>query len=180
MRTILITIITLLLICSTVQAAGWTVWGLTEQLTTVENDNTLTGRVGYMLGQEDTGGLELFTGSIWRPRLDDAPQVITFGAVQHMPDLLDPNESIIPYIPQIMKTIISDDISARSYFGGEFSANVVDKDAGQYALIAGVNVKLREDDISSLVFELQQVDTFGDLGGVDDGLKAYMGFRIPF
>ena len=89
-------ILIVLMFGSLVQAAGLTIWGLTEQMTSVNSDNAIVGRVGYDLSVGNGGGLEPFIGSVWRPR-DEAPQVITLGAIQHMPDLIDPNNPI-PYL----------------------------------------------------------------------------------
>ena len=179
MKKLAITIIALLCLCSSVQAAGLTVWGLTEQMTTVEDDNSLQGRVGYFLGT-DAGGLEPFIGSVWRPRLEDTPQVIILGAVQHMADVIDPN-SPIPYIPELFLQVLSEDISARPYIGGQFSINFIDRDSGFYGALAGVALKLDPAAKSELIFELSYDNTFGDLAGVSDSeFKGYMGFRIPF
>ena len=178
MKWLISTIIVVALLCTSVQGAGITIWGLTEQLTTVEDDNSLSARVGYMLGIEESG-LEPFIGSVWRPR-DDYPQVITVGAVQHLPDLVDPNNPI-PYIPAIFLKILNEDTTIRPYIGAQCSINLIDKDAGFIGVIAGVSVKLEEKATSELVFELGYDDTFNDLAGiVDNELKGYMGFRIPF
>ena len=178
MKRLMAILLAVLFIASAAQAAGLTVWGLTEQLSSVEADNSLTARVGYFLGT-DRGGLEPFIGSIWRPR-DDSPQVVVFGAVQHMPDLIDPNNPI-PFIPEMLLKVITEDVSIRPYIGGQFSVNLADRDAGFYGMIAGITLKLEPKAKSELVFEASYDNTFGDLAGVEDNeLKGYMGFRIPF
>ena len=174
----LITMFIPLMLCASVQAMGFTVWGLTEQATSVNSDNSLTGRVGYYLGS-DNGGLELFVGSIWRVN-DKAPQVMTLGAVQHMADLLDPNGPI-PFIPDLLLPIINENVSIRPYIGGRFTINFIDRDSGLFGGIAGIAVKLSPEANSELVFEGSYDNTFGDLNSVPDNkFKAYMGFRIPF
>ena len=179
MKRAILTIIVALCLCSAVQAAGLTIWGLTEQVSSVNGDNSLSGRIGYDLSLTDKGGLELFAGSIWRPR-EGEPQVVVFGAVQHLPDLIDPNSSI-PWLPELFLTVISEDVQIRPYIGGQFSVNLIDEDAGTYGAIAGITLKLTPEDKSELVFEASYDNNFGDLAGVPDNeLKGYMGFRIPF
>jgi len=181
MKRAILTIIAVLALCASVQAAGLTVWGITEQVSSVNGDNSLTGRIGYDMSLTDNGGLELFAGSIWRPReTQDFPQVVVLGAIQHMPDLIDPNSSI-PYLPELFLTVISETVQIRPYIGGQFSINLIDEDAGTYGAIAGVTLKLTPEDKSELVFEASYDKNFGDLAGVPDNqLKGYMGFRIPF
>jgi len=179
MKRAILTIILALCLTGSVQAAGLTIWGLTEQVSSVNGDNSLTARIGYDLSLTDKGGLELFAGSIWRPK-DSEPQVLVFGAIQHMPDLIDPNSSI-PYLPELFLTVISETVQIRPYIGGQFSINLIDEDAGTYGAIAGITLKLTPEANSELVFEVSYDKNFGDLGGVPDNqLKGYMGFRIPF
>jgi hypothetical protein len=179
MKRFLTTLLVSLLLCSAVQAAGLTVWGITEQMASVNEDNSLTARVGYDMSLTDKGGLEVFAGSIWRPR-DGEPQVIVFGAIQHLPDLIDPNSSI-PYLPELFLTVISEKVQIRPYIGGQFSVNLIDEDAGTYGAIAGITLQLSPEANSQLVFEASYDKNFGDLAGVPDNqLKGYMGFRIPF
>jgi len=180
-KRILIAIALIALMAIQVQAAGLTIWGLTEQISSVNGDNSLTGRIGYDMSLSDNGGLELFAGSIWRPReTQDFPQVVVLGAVQHMPDLIDPNSSV-PFLPELFLNVISEDVQIRPYIGGQFSINLIDEDAGTYGAIAGVTLKLTPEDKSELVFEASYDKNFGDLTGVPDNqLKGYMGFRIPF
>jgi len=180
MKRVLLTIIMVLCLCASVQAAGITVWGLTEQLTAVESDNSITARVGYFMGIGDTGGLEPFIGSVWRPRSEDAPQVITLGAVQHLPDLIDPNGPI-PYISGIFTAVIAEEVVIRPYIGFQTTINLIDKDSGFIGIISGVTCKLTPDAQSEIVFEISYDDTFQGLAGVPDNeLKGYVGFRIPF
>ncbi|KKK71058.1 hypothetical protein LCGC14_2917740, partial [marine sediment metagenome] len=96
MKRLILTLILALCLTGAVQAAGLTIWGLTEQVSSVNDDNALAVRIGYYLGNEN-GGLEPFIGSVWRPR-DSAPQVIIVGAVQHLSDIID-SDSELPYLP---------------------------------------------------------------------------------
>ena len=179
MKRFLTVLLVSLLLCSTVQAAGLTVWGITEQMTSVNEDNSLTARIGYDMSLTDQGGLEIFAGSIWRPR-DREPQVVVFGAIQHMPDLIDPNSSI-PYLPELFLTVISEKVQIRPYIGGQFSVNLIDEDAGTYGALAGITLQLSPEANSQLVFEVSYDKNFGELEGIPDNqLKGYMGFRIPF
>jgi len=180
LKRLLIGIVLSLCLVMTVQAAGLTVWGLTEQISSVNEDNGITARVGYDFSIGNSGGLEPFIGSVFRPRDEEIPAVVIFGAVQHMPDLIDPNSGI-PYIPQLFLSVMNEDVSIRPYIGGQFTVNLIDKDAGFYGMIAGVTVKLTPEASSELVFEASYDKTFGDLEGVaDNEFKGYMGFRIPF
>ena len=179
MKKLLVLLIVVLGFITTTQGAGLTVWGITEQVSSVNEDNAITGRIGYDLGLSDKGGLELFAGSIWRPR-EGTPQVIVLGAIQHMPDLIDPNSSI-PYLPELFLTVISETVQIRPYIGGQFSVNLIDEDAGTYGAIAGITLQLTPEANSQLVFEASYDKNFGDLGGVPDNqFKGYVGFRIPF
>ena len=162
-----------LCMCLTVQAAGLTVWGLAEN----END-FITARVGYDLSVGDQGGLEPFIGSVWPGT--GSPQVIVLGAVQHMPDLIDPN-SPVPFLPDLFLTVISEDVQIRPYIGGQFSVNLVDEDAGTYGMIAGITIQISPEANSQLVFEASYDKNFGDLADVPDNeVLIKMGFRIPF
>ena len=179
MKRTILSIIAVMLICGSVQAGGLTVWGLTEQLASVNGDNSINGRIGYDLSLSDKGGLEVFAGSIWRPK-EGTPQVVVIGAVQHMPDLIDPNSSV-PYLPELFLTVISESVQIRPYIGGQFSINLIDEDAGTYGAIAGITLQLTPEANSQLVFEASYDRNFGDLAGVPDNeLKGYLGFRIPF
>ena len=178
-KRLLIGMVLALYMCITVQGAGLTVWGITEQVSSVDEDNAITGRIGYDLSVGENGGLEPFIGSIWRPR-DGTPQVVVLGAVQHLPDLIDPNSSV-PFIPDLFLAVISEDVQIRPYIGGQFSINCIDEDAGTYGMIAGITLQVDPNANSQLVFEISYDKNFGDLAGVpDERLKGYMGFRIPF
>ena len=178
-RHLIITIAAMLMLCGSAHATGLTLWGLTEQVSSVDSDNAITGRIGYDLSVGDNGGLEPFIGSVWHPQ-DSTPQVIVVGAVQHFPDLLDPN-GLIPYIPELFTTLINEDVAIRPYAGAQCTINLVDEDAGFIGAIAGVAIKLTPEATSELIFEASYDNTFSDLNDVPDNrLKGYMGFRIPF
>ena len=156
-----------------------TIWGITEQISNVDSDNSLTGRIGYDLSVSDKGGLEPFLGSVWRPR-DGNPQVIVLGAVQHMPDLIDPNSSV-PFLPDLFLSVMNEEVVIRPYIGAQFTVNFIDEDVGYYGAIAGITLQLEPGAKSQLVFEASYDKTFGALEDVPDNqVKGYMGFRIPF
>ena len=181
MKKLLLTIILVLALCGISNATGLTLWGLTEQISSQTGDDALTGRVGYMLGIDSKGsGLEPFIGSIWRVKTDDIPQVLTIGAVQHMPDLVDPNSNI-PYIPDLFLSVMNEDVSIRPYLGAQCTINLVDRDSGFIGGIAGVSIMLTPESNSQLVFEISYDETYDKLREVaDNEFKGYMGFRIPF
>jgi hypothetical protein len=174
-----VVVLAMLFTCSLAKG-GFTVWGLTEQTASVDKDNSISGRLGYFLGLEDgNGGLEPFVGSVWRPR-DSEPQVLTLGAVQHLPDLVDAN-SPFPWIPELFLLVMNEDVEIRPYVGGQATVNFVDRDAGFYGGIAGVTVKLTPEANSEIVFEISYDAMFADLEAVPDNeFKGYMGFRVPF
>lgn len=179
MKKLILSIILTMCLCSSVQATGLTIWGITEQVSSVNSDNAITGRIGYMLGVGDAGGLEPFVGSVWRPK-ESTPQVIVVGAVQHLADLVDPNSSI-PYIPALFASILNEDVEIRPYIGAQCTINLIDKDSGFIGLITGITVKLEPDAKSELVFELSYDKMFNDLEAVPDNeFKGYAGVRIPF
>jgi len=173
-KRILITIALFCLMVTSVQAAGLTVWGLTDGASQEYN-----GRVGYMLGSEARGGLEPFVGTSIFPN-DPTPSTLKLGAVQHLPDILDPN-SPIPFIPGAFKMLFSGKITARPYFGGEATITFIDEDAGSYAALLGAKVKFTDEDPSEWIFETGYGNTFSALNEVPDNeLFLRMGVRIPF
>lgn len=173
-KRILITIALVCLMTMPVQAAGLTVWGLTDGASQEYN-----GRFGYMLGSEEFGGLEPFIGTSVFPN-DPTPSTLKLGAVQHLPDILDPNSSI-PFIPGAFKMLFSGKITARPYFGGEATITFIDEDAGSYAALLGAKVKFTDEDPSEWIFETGYGNTFSVLNEVPDNeLFFRMGVRVPF
>jgi hypothetical protein len=165
--------------CVSVQAAGLTIWGMTEQVTSVNSDNALTMRLGYDLSLSDKGGLEPFVGFTWFPR-DDYPEVMSLGAVQHMADILDPNSNL-PFLPDLLLLVITEDAVLRPYIGGQFTINFMDRDSGFFELIAGLDAMLQPDANSSMVFETSYGSMFGELSErADYEFIGRIAFKIPF
>jgi len=174
MKRAILSILMVMLMTASVQAAGLTFWGLTEGATREYN-----ARVGYMLGNEVRGGLELFAGTSVFPN-DSTPSTLKLGAVQHLADILDPNNSI-PFIPGAFKVLFSGDITARPYFGAEATITFINEDAGSYAVLLGAKIKFTEEDPSEWIAETGYGNTFSDLNEVPDNeLFLRMGVRIPF
>lgn len=174
--------ITLLIIASigtVARPADLTVSMMTEQVMSVDSDNAITARIGYYLGDEN-GGLEPFIGCVWFPKEEETPQVITIGAIQHLGDVFE-DDSIVPILPELLMTIITEDAVISPYFGALCTINLLDRDAGLIEAIFGANVKLTPDANSSFVFETGYGSMFGDLSGRDDHeLVTRLGFRISF
>ena len=182
-KRILIAIALIALMAIQVQGAGFTITGLTEQAIpggSDRNDNAVTLRLGYFLGVNDEGGgLEPFIGTCFYPK-DDYPQVIALGAKQYLPDVLDEN-SPIPYLPNILLMVITEKAVMRPYFGGDFTINLADRDAGFFEFLGGVDIKLSPEANSSVEFETIYGSMFGDLSGrADYELICRLGFIIPF
>ena len=168
----------ILLYCGIANAMGPTVSFMTEQIASVDKGNSLSVEVGYMLGID--AGLEPYIGTEWWPRTDEAPSVLILGVRNHFKDILDPN-SVIPFIPDLMLSVLNEDIEMKPYIGIRFSANLVDKDGGVMSIPAGILVKTSPDSNSALRFEARYSDTFGDLAVIPDGrIDLYMGIYIPF
>jgi len=145
------------------------------------NDDALSFRVGYMLGIDSKGsGLEPFIGSVWRPKTDDIPQVLVLGAVQHLPDLVDPNGPI-PYIPDVLTKLLNEDVVIRPYIGAQCTVNFIDRDTGFIGGIFGFAIMLEPEAKSQLIFEMSYDNAFNELNQIyDNELKGYIGCRIPF
>ena len=179
MKRVILSIILALCLCSAVQAAGLTITAITEQYTSVNPDNSLQLLLGYDLSLTDKGGLEPFIGFTWYPR-DDYPQVISFGALQHMADILD-SESNLPILPGLLLQVITEDAVIRPFIGGQFTINLLDRDAGFFELLAGAEIMLQPDANSSLLFMGSYGSMFGDLSGREDyEFIGKFGIKIPF
>jgi len=160
-------------------AVGWTIWGLTQQVNDIDGySNELAGRVGYSF-DSGAGGLEPFVGSVWHPE-SGSPQVMTLGLILHSGDILDPN-SPLPWIPDILLTVLSEEMVARPYAGFQSTINLFDADAGFSGGMTGILVKTTPDAVAEMAFELAYDNKFlalADLG--DNELRGYIGIRYPF
>ena len=129
-KRILLTIaLVCLLMTVQVQAAGITLWGVTDQVIDADESASTAGRLGYYFG-DDKGGLEIFGGATWHPE-SKGPQVLSIGVIEHLPDLIDPNNPL-PLIPNILLAFINEDVEARPYVGLEGTFNFVEEDVGYY------------------------------------------------
>ena len=186
MKRVLLTIIAVLCLCVSAQAAGVTVSVMTEQIANVDKGNSLGVEVGYFLGIDPAGaGLEPYIGCDWWPRWDEEgdmapPSVVVLGVRQWFSDIVDPN-SAIPYIPSIFLTILNEDVQIKPYVGFRFSANIIDKDSGLMSIPVGISLKTSPGSNSALRFEARYNDTFGSLSMVPDNrFDLYMGMIIQF
>jgi len=180
-------LITIAIICMmivpAVKAIGPTVSFMTEQVTSVNKDNSLGVEVGYFFGVDS--GLEPYIGMDWWPRWDKdgdmaPPSVIVLGVRNHFKDILDPN-SAIPFLPDLFLTVINEDVEIKPFVGVRFSANIIDKNAGLMSIPVGLLVKTSPESNAALRFEIRYSDTFGDLNSVPDNkLDFYMGIWVPF
>jgi len=185
MKRVLLSVIAVLCLTVSVQAAGLTVSVMTEQIAKVDQGNSLGVEVGYFLGIDPAGaGLEPFIGCDWWPRWEDGemapPSVIVLGARQWFADIVDPN-SAIPFIPGIFLEILNEDVQIKPYVGFRFSANIIDKDSGLMSIPVGIAVKTSPGSNSALRFEARYNDTFGSLSMIPDNrFDLYMGIFMAF
>ena len=167
----LLTILIVLLLTSVSFADGITVWGLSE--VSAGDERALVARVGY-----ETGLVEAFAGTTWRPDAD-APQVVSLGAVHYFADIVEPN-SVVPFIPDVLMTFLHPGTVAQPYIGGQATFNLLDKDAGFMGIITGLQIKAEESSKAAVVAEIMVNDYFGDLGGVSDQWRLSLGVRYAF
>ena len=107
------------------------------------------------------------------------PQVMSLGALVHMRDLLDANNPL-PWIPDLLLTIIPEEMVAQPYFGGQGTWNFVDTDSGFYGFIVGIQSKIAIESKSSFITELVRNQNFNELTTVKDGWRLNLGFRFLF
>jgi len=182
-RTLIAIAIICMMIVPAVKATGLTVSFMTEQVTSVNEGNSLGVEIGYFFGVDS--GLEPYIGMDWWPRWDEdgdmkPPSVVVLGVRNHFKDILDPN-SAIPYLPDMFLTVINEDVEIKPYVGIRFSANIIDKNAGLMGIPVGLLVKTSPESNAALRFEVRYSDTFGDLSNVPDNqIDFYMGIWIPF
>lgn len=175
----IVVLVMVLLISLPCWADGLTVWGLTEQDIS-SNQNAISARVGYQFGS-----IEAFMGSTWRPDYDveteeiSPPQIISAGAVYHLDDILDAN-SPIPWIPELLLTFIPEEWLATPYAGAQASFNFFDRDAGFYGGVVGILMKTQPDSTSAFVAEAVFNENFYDLNAVPDEFRLNLGFRFYF
>ncbi len=176
MKKLIATLIIALCLCGSVQAAGLTLWTLTDQLTSIDEDNSISGRVGYSFAS-DNGGLEIYVGSTWY-KTDATPQVMSLGIVEHLPDLIDPNNPL-PWIPGLLTAIVNEEVVMAPYVGIQGTFQFVDEDAGLFGVMAGVKIKVTPKSASEWIVEGRYINPFGDLYGVNKA-QLSVGLRIPF
>lgn len=110
----------------------------------------------------------------------EPPQVFCLGLLRHTNDLIDPN-SPVPWIPDILLTILPEDLVAVPYAGAQVTVGLFDTDAGFYGGIVGLLCKTNPESKSSLVLEAQYNKMYDDLAIVpDDEVRLNVGFRFYF
>ncbi len=176
MKKLITLIIITLCLTSAVQAAGLTIWTLTNQIASVDESNSIAGRVGYYFGS-DNGGLEIFIGSTWHPR-SGVPQVVSGGLVEHLPDLIDPDNPT-PWISDVLLAFIDEKAVARPYIGIEGTFNFLEKDVGYYGGMVGIAAKVTPKAMTEWVAEAGLIEPFGDWEGVRE-FRLKLGIRFPF
>lgn len=179
MKTLMTMLAVMLVFAASASADGVTFWALTEK-DVDSTQNAIIGRLGY---QKDF--LEGFIGSTWRPhyKVEEGeiapPQVFSLGGIVHLRDLLDPNNPL-PWIPDLLLTLIPEKMVAQPYFGLEASFNFFESDAGFYGGIVGLLCKADPNSKSTLVIEAGYADYFKDLAAVDDEFQLRLGLRFYF
>jgi hypothetical protein len=161
---------------ASVQASGLTLWSLTDQVTGIDERNSISGRLGYSFATEN-GGLEGFIGSTWYQD-EKYPQVMSLGIIEHLPDLVDPNNPL-PWIPDVLVSLLNEDVHIGPYIGLMGTFQFIEEDAGMYGIIAGAKVKVSPNSLAEWVVEYRYIDPFGQLDGVEKS-QLSAGLRIPF
>jgi len=150
---------------SVTRAAGFTLWSVTDQIVEVDNSKLVAGRIGYDFSIENEG-LEIFVGSSWNLRYDK-PQTMSLGIINHLPDLIDPNNPL-PFIPGFLLTFVNQDIEVCPYLGLEGSFNFIDRDSGFYALLIGALAKVTPKSQIEYGLEGAYTQGFNELEGTDE------------
>jgi len=173
------TLLLIALVClmtASVQAAGLTLWSVADQIVDVDESASISGRLGYYFGSSE-GGLEIFTGSTWHPE-SKAPQVLSIGIIEHLPDLIDPNNPL-PWLPDLLLAFINEDVEARPYAGLEGTFNFIEEDVGYYGGVVGVLAKLTPKSQIEYGLEGSYKEGFGELEGLNK-TQLNLVIRIPF
>ena len=154
-----------LLLGAKVEAAGLTLWSVTDQIVEVDNSKMVAGRIGWDFSIENEG-LEVFVGSSWNLRYDK-PQTMSLGVINHLPDLIDP-ENPLPFIPDFLLTFVNQEIEVCPYLGLEGSFNFIDRDSGFYALLIGALAKVTPKSQIEYGLEGAYTQGFNELEGTDE------------
>lgn len=175
-KRILLTVVLSCLITAPTYAAGITLWSVVDRVTNVEKSESISGRLGYYFGSEN-GGLEAFIGSTWHPK-DKSPQVMSLGVIEHLPDLIDPNNPL-PFIPDILLAFANQNIKACPYAGLESTFNFIDEDAGYYGGLLGILAKLSSTSQIEYGIEVACIKGFDALSDVEE-IQLRLTLRILF
>ena len=159
-----------------VQAAGLTLWSVADKIVDVDESASISGRLGYYFGS-DNGGLEIFGGSTWHPE-SKAPQVLSIGVIEHLPDLID-SSNPLPWIPDILLAFVNEDVVARPYAGIEGTFNFIEENVGYYGGVVGVLAKLTPKSQIEYGLEGSYKEGFGELEGLNKTQLSLV-IRIPF
>ena len=154
-----------LLLGAKVEAAGLTLWSVTDQIVEVDNSKMVAGRIGWDFSIENEG-LEVFVGSSWNLRYEK-PQTMSLGVINHLPDLIDP-ENPLPFIPDFLLTFVNQEIEVCPYLGLEGSFNFIDRDSGFYALLIGALAKVTPKSQIEYGLEGAYTQGFNELEGTDE------------
>jgi len=145
---------------------GLTVWGLVEN--DVKSTQTAVGgRIGY-----EVSVVEPFIGYTDWPKFETEAgevhpdSVLSFGLLCHLPDLIDPDNKL-PLV-------------AEPYLGPEATWNMGRSGGGFYSGVAGIKIKARIEDRSSMVVETRLSHNFDDMENVNNDWKISAGIRYPF
>ena len=154
-----------LLLGAKAEAAGLTLWSVTDQIVEVDNSKMVAGRIGWDFSIENEG-LEVFVGSSWNLRYEK-PQTMSLGVINHLPDLIDP-ENPLPFIPDFLLTFVNQEIEVCPYLGLEGSFNFIDRDSGFYALLIGALAKVTPKSQIEYGLEGAYTQGFNELEGTDE------------
>lgn len=178
-KRILLAIAIVVLAAAPAWPLGFTLWGLGEQDFDSRN-SAIQGRIGYQFGR-----VEPFIGSTWRPNFDTKPgevrppQVFSFGALFHWPDLIDP-DSPLPWISPALLTFLPEGLVAEPYFGGHVTFDFTGNDGSFSALLIGLKCKADPKSLSAIIVEAEYANAYGDLSAVPNEFRMNFGWRFYF
>ena len=183
MKNVMLTIALILLCCGILWPGHARAGEVT--LTVLGNESidwtqaSITGRLGYV--HQDC--LEPFVGAVFWPNFKvDEDQgekkpdyAFAAGVAYHWVDLVDPDNPL-PWIPDLLLTVIPENYEARPYIGGQ----CLFKDDGALGGLIGLRCKANPEDTVCLKFEAQGHNTFRKLAAVPEDLTFYLGFEIRY
>ena len=192
MKRAILSLLILVLFCTCIHAGedkGLTFWGLNEK--SFDSESSVVGRLGYAMDdfllKDEDASIEIFIGTTWIPETNgetgkiDPPTTLSLGGLYFLPDIID-SDSPIPWIPDLLLTVLPEKAEAKPYIGGQATFNLIDNDAGLLGGIVGIKAKTQPDALWDLIFEADYNNFIYDLSTLpyDDEFVYTAGIRIGF